>query len=244
MSDDEQRIYRYEQRTDRDLEPAQGDDATIAAVGAHLERHIGPVETVFHEIVSDLVHVDIHMVLPAPDRPYAALMTSGMSDRPMTLPAELDGELSPHAEICLLLPPDWPLDEDAWQDERHYWPIRWMKVLARFPHEYDSWLGAWHTMPNGDPPEPVAPGSPFVGVMIAPPLTPPPEFGTLELPDGRVVTVLTFLPLHADEMELKVRSGADPLLEALDAAGVGDVLDGARPSALGGRRRRGLFRRR
>src|SRR6187200_3135581 len=50
-------IYRHEART-KGFEPAIGDEETIKAVGDHIERYIGPVDNVFHEILSDLVHID------------------------------------------------------------------------------------------------------------------------------------------------------------------------------------------
>ena len=58
-----------------------------------------------------------------------------------------------YAEMMICLPPDWNMDQRAWNDERHYWPIRLLKTLARLPHEYNTWLSDCHTMPNGDPPE-------------------------------------------------------------------------------------------
>lgn len=245
---DDQRIYRYEGAADhrpgRDFEPAHGNEDTIAAIERHIEAHIGPIDTVFHEIISDLVHIDVHVVPATDDRPYAALVTSGMSDRPMTIPDDLAGEVSPHAEVVVLLPPDWPLDTEAWEDERHYWPVRWLKLLARFPHTHDTWLGHWHTMPNGDPAEPLSDDVPFTGVLILPPLVPGDDFRTLETDDGRSITFLTYVPLHQDEMDLKLAKGVDALLDAFEAAGVSELLDPARPSSVGGRRRRGLFRRR
>ena len=29
-----------------------------------------------------------------------------------------------------------------------FWPIQMLKFLARFPHEYKTWLGWGHTIPN------------------------------------------------------------------------------------------------
>ena len=76
----------------KDFTPAQGEEH-IAAIGAHIERHLGPVSGVFHEIISDLVHIDVHVV-PANDHcPYLRLVTSGMSDLPMTVPAEVDADV-------------------------------------------------------------------------------------------------------------------------------------------------------
>ena len=78
--------------------------------------------------LSDLVHIDIHMVEPTPEKNYYTLVTSGMSDRPMNAPAEC-GELR-YAEIAISLPPDWPLTQEAFADENNYWPLRWLKILA------------------------------------------------------------------------------------------------------------------
>lgn len=66
----------------------------------------------------------------------------------MTVP---DPEVPRYAELVISLPPFWPLDEQSWRDERHYWPVRLLKTLGRLPHEYDTWLGVGHTIPNGDP---------------------------------------------------------------------------------------------
>lgn len=45
------------------------------------------------------------------------------------------------AELAICLPPDWNLNSG---DECDYWPIRWLKMLARLPIEEKSWLG-WAT---------------------------------------------------------------------------------------------------
>lgn len=42
----------------------------------------GVLAFVWHELVSDLVHLDVHVAEPTPARPYYTVVTSGMSDRP------------------------------------------------------------------------------------------------------------------------------------------------------------------
>jgi hypothetical protein len=42
--------------------------------------------------------------------------------------------------------------------------------------------------------------------------------------------LLSLLPLYAEEMKLKLDHGARALLERLNAAGVDDVIDPARPN--------------
>jgi hypothetical protein len=73
-------IYRHENR-EREFEFAIGDSENIDRITEHIEAHVGPVATVFHEVISDLVHVDIHIVEPRPARNCYTLVTSGMSDR-------------------------------------------------------------------------------------------------------------------------------------------------------------------
>ena len=103
-------IHRHEER-ERDFELATGDSENIDRISDHIEKHIGPVASVFHELVSDLVHIDVHMVEPTPERPCYTLVTSGMSDKPMQAP-EGHEDLA-YTELMICLPPNWPLTEEA-----------------------------------------------------------------------------------------------------------------------------------
>jgi hypothetical protein len=111
-------------------EAPQG-EMCLEQISAHIEAHLGPVATVFHEIVSDTVHIDVHVVLPTEESPYARLVTSGMSDLPM--PG--DNDVPRYLELVATLPGDWRLDRASFEDERWYWPVRLLKQLARFPHK-------------------------------------------------------------------------------------------------------------
>ena len=84
-------------------------EAFIDEISDHIEGHLGPIDKVFHEIVSDTVHIDVHVVLPNDGFDGIRLVTSGMSDLPMTVP---DGSTSPqYAELMISLPADWKLDQ-------------------------------------------------------------------------------------------------------------------------------------
>ena len=88
--------------------PAQGPQQAFAdAIDRHIEAHFGPVEFVYHEMASHLVAVHVYVVAPTEERPYRTLITSGMSELPMTVPEGHD--ISPYAELMLSLPADWPL---------------------------------------------------------------------------------------------------------------------------------------
>lgn len=227
-------IHRHKAR-ERKSDPVLGDEKSAEVISQHIERYLGRVDVVFHEIVSDLVHVDVHHVPPSEERPRHTLVTSGMSDRPMAAPAEAK-ELR-FAELMAFLPPDWPLSEGELSDERHYWPIRWLKTLARLPHEYNTWLGIGHTIPNGDPPEPFAPTTRLSGIMLMPPLHVPEKFRVLEVSPEKKIHFFALVPLHTDELELKLRKGTDALLDLLDEGGVGEVIDPTRESVVPKRKR-------
>lgn len=209
--------------------PAPTDPDTAEAIERHIQRHFGEIAFVWHEIVSDLVHIDVHVVEPNPERPYFTLVTSGMSDLPMAVP---DG-VGPYAELLICLPPDWPLSAEALNnDEKAYWPIQLLKTVARLPHDCDTWIGIWHSMPNGDPAEPYADGTPFAGVLVAPMINHPREAWTITTESGKQVSLLALVPLHPAEIDLKLTEGTDALLDAFDRTGVNEMFDPARPSSV------------
>src|SRR6478736_6629065 len=122
-------IHRHE--ASAPIEVAHGDPELVAAIDAHITEHFGPVENVFHEIISPYVHIDLHIVMPTEERPAITVVTSGMSERPMRSPA---GDL--YAELMLVLPSTWPTPDDPdFESPSGYWPYRLLKELARLPHE-------------------------------------------------------------------------------------------------------------
>lgn len=212
----------------REWEPAKGNDLNIERITQHIEEHIGQVDGVFHEIVSDLVHIDIHCVEPTDDRPFRTLVTSGMSDLPMTTPADA-GDLQ-FLELMICLPLDWPVSDEAFKDESNYWPVRWLKRLARFPHEYETWFFYGHTLPNGDPPEAFADNCGLSSWLLMPPRLAPDRFQKLEIDDEKSIHFAALYPLYEEEMQLKLEFGTEVLFERLVKDNVTELLDIERPN--------------
>ena len=52
-------IYRNYEAKARKFQPAIGDADNIEAIARHIDKHIGPPDQVFHELVSDIVHIDL-----------------------------------------------------------------------------------------------------------------------------------------------------------------------------------------
>lgn len=215
-------IWRHEPRQ-KPFEFAIGDTESIEGIDRHIATHLGQVDSVYHEIMSDLVHIDVHVVNPAPARDYYTLITSGMSDRPMSVPE--GAEDYRYAELMICLPPTWLLTEEAFEDEANWWPLRLLKQLARMPHEYDTWLCMGHTIPNGDPPEPYAPNTSFCCALLLSPATTPEAFDRLTISDEKVINFYGIFPLYKKEMDLKLAKGADALLEGFAEIRVTEVLD-------------------
>lgn len=215
-------IQRYG-APDQSFAYAAGREETTAAIERHLTQHIATPTSVFHELASSLVHVDVYIIYPTPERNYFTLVTSGMSDLPMIVPPGLEDVQ--YAELLMALPPNWEFSEGTLEDEVFSWPVRLLKYLARFPHLYQTWLGEGHTVPNGDPPEPLAPSTLLAGVICAPPLLYGPDFAQLTVNPDKTIHFLALVPLYAEEMDLKLAEGTDELLNRLDAHGVNELLD-------------------
>jgi Suppressor of fused protein (SUFU) len=226
-------IIRHQQPTGDDS-LSSGDGDLIDAVTDHFERHVATVDRVFHELVSPYVHVDVHYIPPGAGRNYRMLFTTGMAERPMAVPE--GAESYRFAELMVCLPASWPVSETAFEDEEVYWPVRWLKQLARFPHEYDTWLGWGHTVPNGDPPEPFASNTGFCGALLLAPLSLPEEAWRIPVEEGREVQLYSLIPLYAEEMDFKLRRGTEALIERFEKAGVTDLIDVRRPNLLARRK--------
>lgn len=229
-----QPIYRHSEPTA--WQPPEG-EVCIEQISEHIEEHLGRIESVFHEIVSDTVHIDVHWVKPNTDYPFHRLITSGMSDLPMQTP---EGAPVPRfVELMMTLPPEWKIDQASFEDEKWYWPVRELKFLARLPHKYNTWLGFGHTVPNGDPPEPFAPGTKLCGAILLPSVTVPEKFHCLRIDAEKEITFYAVVPLHESEMNLKLNKGTDELLTLFGKKDLNDVVDAKRAAVT--KKKFGLF---
>lgn len=214
-------IFRYT-NGEEEFKLAFGEEC-IEEISNHIEKYVGPVDMVYHELLSDTVHIDIHYVKPSKNRPFHILITSGMSDLPMSVP-EGSG-INPFNELMITLPEYWQVSEEAFKDPKWYWPIAQLKFMARFPHKYKTYLSIGHTMPNGDPAEPYASNTKLSGMMLMPSAFAPDDFFELKINDEKTIYFYSLIPLYSEEMDFKLKHGAQALGDKLDAAQVYDVFD-------------------
>jgi len=199
-----------------------------SAITQYVAQHLASPSFVIHEVKSELVHVDIHVVPPGPNRAYWFLFTTGMSAESMDVP--YDTGLVPHAELSLTLPEYWKVDLAVWKREPHwFWPIREMKAIAQYPHRYGTWIGEGHTLASADPPVPFDPTTELAAMLLTD--------GRLDdsepVIDAYVATrLLALWPLHADELEYKLEHGFHALLDRMRAANITAILDPDRESCV------------
>lgn len=210
---------------------SSGDPRLIHALSEHVEKHIGPIGWVLHDMASDVIHLDILWVAPGPNREFHTFVTCGMSERAMIPPEGWTG--CRHAELLLRLPPTWKLGHRVLDKLGHSWPLRELEHLARLPHVYKAWLWAHHTVANGDPPEPLPGAVGFSGSVLVPATWTRPSFDGLPVGPRRSVHFFGVIPLYADELTLARDAGTDVLLDRMEQAGVTDLLDVDRPSVVG-----------
>ena len=210
-------------------EPELYTEEEMSAVEQHIENAFGPFENVFHERVSPDIHVDICVVPPSVGRDYYTLVTMGMGAHRMHVPEELAEYKLERAELAIALPPDWKLDEESLKEERWYWPVGLLKVLARLPITNDTWLGFGHTTDNQSP---YAKDTKLcASLLIGPQDMDMGEVGEIcVLPGGEEVNFYQVIPLYREEVEYKLEYGADALIEQM--ADVSFVVHPDRPTAF------------
>ena len=195
------------------------------AVEQHMERYFGHCDNVFHEIVSPDIHVDIYIMNPTPERNYYVLSTFGMGAHRMNVSKELAEQKLERAEIIVALPPNWKVTEPG---EEWYWPIRWLKILARLPINEDGWLGWGHTIANPDD-APFADNTKLCGLILTEPQGFDEEAVCCELPGGDEVNFYQMVPLTFEEMQFKLAHDAGTLLDRFTPEQLA-VVDLDRPS--------------
>jgi hypothetical protein len=209
---------------------AELNDVEAERWAQHLGRHFESEPSVFHELLSDTIHLDVLVYGATAARPYHVLVTQGMSALPMTVPEGAE-ELC-FAELMVVLPKPWIVEGEGAGDERWYWPMRALKSVARLPHLYETWIGPGHTIPNGDPAEPYAEGTKQSCVIVAPPVLFEDTLHYCDVAPDKRVWLYALVPLYDDETSFKLEHGAEAMFEKMNAKGLTELIDPERRSVL------------
>lgn len=190
----------------------RADDEVIA----HFEKTVGPAsKKSLIQIVPTGVPIGIHFIPPKGNRKHLTLFTNGLSTEPMNTPE--GAEEYRYAELFIELPGDWKIKEV--KDMRWAWPLYWLRKMAQYPHNADTWLGGPVTlMANDDPPQPLWPGSKFTTLLLF-------AESSFQRSDGNTVQLYRMIPLYTSEREYELKHGLKRFMQALDKNEVPFIVD-------------------
>jgi len=190
---------------------------------AYFSEHFGPprLQSLI-EIVPTQPSIAVHVIPASEERKHLTLFTTGMSSQPMQAPTgEEDYQ---RAELFIQLPGDWPYQEIS--DPNHGWPIHWLRSMAKYPHEHQTWLGGPVTVvANEDPPEPLAPNMPFTSMLML-------AERRFVSHSGETIQLYRLFPLYSEEQELELNEGIAALMQAFDKMSIPFVVDTERSCAI------------
>ena len=169
----------------------------------HINRHFGHYDSVFHEIYSPDIHLDVARINPTPERNYYTFVTLGAGARRMNIP---EGITVPRrAEYLITLPPDW--DVENINDKNNYWPLGFLKTTARVPINCDTFLAYGHTLSGDAENSPFADNTKLCSIALAYPEQFEPDCLTVTFPNGDGIIFYQMIPIYADELEFKRQCG-------------------------------------
>lgn len=169
------------------------------------ERLFGKPLSVSHEVLPLVPHIDVYTFKRSQgDREVYSLVTGGMSDLEMTLPRGTNKDVPRRVELILYC--SEPRDE-------YISTLRW---VAHFPHDSKSWLGHGHTMPNGNPPQPLWGSGELDTLFFLPPIVTKDQTLPSELNlGGDPVHFLWVVPLTTAECNFKLTRGFASMMNLL-----------------------------
>lgn len=210
---------------ERTKKPAEKSSPKTLAeeVVAYFDEHFGPPRPQAQiEIVPSEPRIAIHVIPADEGRKNVTLFTTGMSEHAMQVPDGTD-EFR-FAELFMQLPGDWPTDQKSLSNIKYAWPLQWLRSVAQYPHQNETWLGGPVTIiANEDPPQPLAPGLRFTSLLVM-------ADQTFTSRDGRTIYLYRLTPLYTEERDLELKQGIGALLRAFDKFEISSVVDLNRPN--------------
>ena len=197
-------IYRYPESEWSQTPIGHTGKSTIDLVRARDEvyqHRFGEANRVFHEMPSFIPHIDVmEYYRSGDDGKVCVLVTSGMSDFAMTVPSSTGA--SRRVELIFYCAETSAKYADT------------LRLLAHFPHDQKTWIGASHTIPNGNPPSLMWGSASLDTFLLLPPIVKKDQDLQEELIlDGDGVEFLWVVPLTTAECNLKLEQGIDAILD-------------------------------
>ncbi len=190
------------------------------AVETYIQNAFGPIERVYVDAAPQLARVDVVVCAPGKGRSVYTLCTIGMGARRMAVGQEKGEHNQAFAELQLLLPASWHIDEAAW-------PFQLLKETARRAYLPGGAVELGSAYHGAVPQE-----SGFCAVLAAPPAVQGKLPPRVLLPGGKMVNFFLLMPLLPEEWRyMRARKSTFALFRRM-AAGGGVVAAPGRKSCV------------
>jgi hypothetical protein len=165
----------------------------------------GEYDIVLHELLPLIPHIDVYRFPPNGKRDFFTFVTGGMSDLPMNAPDELGNDYR-RAELVFY----------STKNRDDYPEL--LRRLAHFVHDNNTWLHWGHTMPNGQPAEPLFDTKNLDSLFFMPSIVRPDSTLGDRLQIGSdPVQLIWCVPITTAECQLKLDHGTDALYDLFEA---------------------------
>jgi hypothetical protein len=191
-----------------------------------MTQHFGPVQKLGLDEILVIGGIRINVIPPRSPSQPVILFTTGMSNQVQSIGD--DKEEFHYSELLMRLPSSWPVGAEQIRKPEYYWPIKWMKQIAYDSRRQGTWRGGPVTIvSNGDPPEPLGPGTALTCIM----LSPDPQLEAVVCSDGKKIVFYSLFPLYTEECNLEKAHGVAALFDCLTALNISLVVDPLRENA-------------
>lgn len=159
--------------------------------------------------------------------PVTVLMTNGLSN--FTMPVHEKHLEKAHIELYFCLPNYWDLNN--LNDSNTNWVYPWIRRLAQYVIEKNTWFGHGHTMPCGKEMQSLSATMKQNHFFLSEPMLLEKELAPIVIGEKQV-HFLSIIPIFPDEMDYKQGKGTLKFQQKLIQHGITEKLDDYRGTVL------------
>ena len=176
-----------------------------------VKNKFGEYTSVYHELYSPDIHLDILVVPPTNKDNYYKLITKGMGAYQMNVPNDLKDYAIDRAELVVYLPHDWDFKQ-----KDNGWVISLLKVIARTPIFENGWIGYGQTFSqNVEGTIPYSPNTTFSNAILFDSNDYLKDKNELYMQSKGRINFFQVVPIYREEMIYAKLNGAENLSEIL-----------------------------
>lgn len=176
-------------------------------VDNHIDDYFkGSDITVFHEIPTLDIHLDVYHIKPEKSD-FELLLSGGMSSIPTNVGGiARNSDSYKFAELMTVIPKGIDFGKMYPSGTKYDWIISMVKQSAKFPYFYDTWIGVGHTIQAHEEFKPYSDHTEYCGCLVLPTMTFPEDFQEIDSPNW-TINIYGLFPLYKEELEFKIQRG-------------------------------------